>query len=49
MFSVGGIRSLSFADQYYGTGDNYWRGSVWININYMFLRGVNKHYKQFAN
>lgn len=46
LFSVGGIRSLSLKDQFYGTGDNYWRGSVWININYMFLRGVNKYYKQ---
>lgn len=32
-----GIRSLSKSDKYYGTGENYWRGPIWININYMIL------------
>lgn len=26
--------------------DAYWRGPVWININYLFLRGLKLHYPQ---
>lgn len=32
-----GIRSLSASDEFYGTGENYWRGPIWMNINYMIL------------
>jgi len=32
-----GIRSLSPQSQYFGTGENYWRGPIWININYLVL------------
>ena len=37
LWSQFGIRSLSPQSKYYGTGDNYWRGPIWININYMIL------------
>ena len=37
LWSPFGIRSLSLGDQFYGTGENYWRGPIWININYMAL------------
>lgn len=32
-----GVRSLSLRDEYHGKGDNYWRGPIWININYLLL------------
>lgn len=35
-----GIRSLSVSDKLYGTGENYWRGPIWININYMILESL---------
>ena len=28
-----GLRSLSARDSSYGTGDDYWRGAVWMNLN----------------
>ncbi|KAI5461508.1 family 63 glycoside hydrolase [Mariannaea sp. PMI_226] len=37
LFSPHGIRSLSKKDEMYGTGENYWRGPVWMPINYMIL------------
>lgn len=40
-----GIRSLSKSDLLYHTGDDYWRGNLWINMNYMTLRGLYKYYK----
>lgn len=44
LLSEGGIRSLSISDKEYGTLDNYWRGSVWLPINYMVLRACKKYY-----
>lgn len=38
LWSPHGLRSLSPKDEYYGTGENYWRSPVWININYMVLQ-----------
>ncbi|KAL8867841.1 MAG: hypothetical protein Q9174_005396 [Haloplaca sp. 1 TL-2023] len=37
LWSPHGLRSLSQRDHNYGTGENYWRGAVWVNINYMVL------------
>ncbi|KAL8670206.1 MAG: hypothetical protein Q9168_005239 [Polycauliona sp. 1 TL-2023] len=37
LWSPFGIRSLSTKDKYHGTDENYWRGPVWININYLIL------------
>jgi len=37
MWSPFGLRSLSQSDPLYGTGENYWRGPIWININYIAL------------
>ena len=35
LWSEFGIRSLSKRDEFYGTGENYWRGPVWMNMNYL--------------
>lgn len=37
LWSDFGIRSLSKKDEFYGTGENYWRGPVWINMNYLAI------------
>ena len=40
-----GIASLSKDDFYYGTGINYWRGPIWVNINYLVLRALKLFYE----
>lgn len=39
-----GLRSLSKQDPLYHTVDDYWRGDVWISINYLFLRSLATNY-----
>ena len=39
-----GIRSLVKNDLLYRTGDDYWRGKIWIQINYLVLRGLKKYF-----
>ena len=39
-----GIRSLVKSDLLYRTGDDYWRGKIWIQINYLVLRGLNNYF-----
>ncbi len=46
LFSNFGIRSLSKTDSLYHTGEDYWRGNIWLNINFLVLRGLYKFYKQ---
>lgn len=41
-----GICSLSKSDSYFGQDENYWRGPVWINMNYLLLQSLHKHYLQ---
>ena len=38
LWSPYGIRSLSKADSKFGTGEDYWRGAVWINCNFLALQ-----------
>ena len=41
MWSSAGIRSLAKSDPGYGVGENYWRGPIWINLNYLILSGLH--------
>eukprot|EP00743_Colponemidia_sp_Colp-15_P006389 GILK01006877.1.p1 GENE.GILK01006877.1~~GILK01006877.1.p1 ORF type:complete len:903 (-),score=184.13 GILK01006877.1:173-2881(-) len=41
-----GLRSLSKRSPYFGTGEDYWRGPIWINLNYMTLRGLHRYYTE---
>jgi len=40
-----GIRSLSKSDNLFGQGENYWRGAVWINLNYLCVEALT-HYSR---
>lgn len=44
MLSNTGLRSLSKMDQFYLYRSNYWRGAVWINVNFLILRGLFNNY-----
>ncbi|KAG5455538.1 MAG: hypothetical protein BJ554DRAFT_5014, partial [Olpidium bornovanus] len=41
-----GLRSLSKSDAYYGQGENFWRGPIWVNINFLALSVLHKSYKK---
>ncbi|ODV89617.1 glycoside hydrolase family 63 protein [Tortispora caseinolytica NRRL Y-17796] len=43
IWSPYGLRSLSKQDPDYGTGENYWRSPIWININYLVLEALQKY------
>ncbi|KAK9432562.1 glycoside hydrolase [Lipomyces doorenjongii] len=45
LWSEFGIRSLSKRDAAFGLGENYWRGSIWINMNYMILSALRNYFK----
>jgi mannosyl-oligosaccharide glucosidase len=38
LWSSYGIRSLSMRDELFGTEENYWRGSVWMSMNYLIVK-----------
>ena len=40
LWSDYGIRSLSKNDEFYGTGENYWRSPVWMNMNYLAVKNL---------
>ncbi|GES73190.1 glycoside hydrolase family 63 protein [Rhizophagus clarus] len=44
LWSKYGLRSLSKSDKFFHTGEDYWRGNVWINVNYLVLSSLYKNY-----
>lgn len=44
LWSPYGIRSLSASHPVFGTGENYWRGPIWIQMNYLVLRALHNTY-----
>lgn len=44
LWSDYGLRSLSASDPMFGKGENYWRGPIWINMNYLALRSLHLYY-----
>ena len=46
LFSPFGLRSLSKQDEYFGAGENYWRGKIWMNINYLCLNALEYYFPE---
>ncbi|SCV71839.1 BQ2448_4533 [Microbotryum intermedium] len=44
LWSPYGIRSLAKSHELYGKDENYWRGPIWIQMNYMALSALHKTY-----
>eukprot|EP00735_Rhodelphis_limneticus_P011998 TRINITY_DN5165_c0_g1::TRINITY_DN5165_c0_g1_i1::g.29373::m.29373 TRINITY_DN5165_c0_g1::TRINITY_DN5165_c0_g1_i1::g.29373 ORF type:complete len:823 (-),score=218.08,sp/Q80UM7/MOGS_MOUSE/35.28/2e-139,Glyco_hydro_63/PF03200.11/1.3e-221,Bac_rhamnosid/PF05592.6/4.6e-06,Bac_rhamnosid/PF05592.6/74,Trehalase/PF01204.13/2.9e-06,GDE_C/PF06202.9/4.2e+02,GDE_C/PF06202.9/0.03 TRINITY_DN5165_c0_g1_i1:57-2525(-) len=41
-----GIRSLSKQSPYYGRAEDYWRGAIWVNLNYMTAAALKSYSEQ---
>ncbi|KAI5955069.1 CWH41 [Candida jiufengensis] len=46
LWSDFGIRSLSKSDEFYKTGENYWRSPIWINMNYLVLKSIYDYFNK---
>ncbi|EUC62183.1 mannosyl-oligosaccharide glucosidase [Rhizoctonia solani AG-3 Rhs1AP] len=44
LWSPYGIRSLAADHPLFGQGENYWRGPVWIQMNYLALSALHQKY-----
>ncbi|PPQ68502.1 hypothetical protein CVT26_003441 [Gymnopilus dilepis] len=44
LWSPYGIRSLSASHPEFGQGENYWKGPIWIQMNYLALRALHNTY-----
>ncbi|KAG6865863.1 hypothetical protein C0991_010944 [Blastosporella zonata] len=44
LWSPYGIRSLSVAHPEFGQGENYWKGPIWVQMNYLVLRALHTTY-----
>ena len=42
LWSPYGIRSLSAEHPEFGQGENYWKGPIWMQMNYMILSSLYK-------
>lgn len=41
LWSPYGLRSLSASHPQFGQGENYWKGPIWIQMNYLALRTLH--------
>ena len=48
MFSPYGLRGVSVKDEEYKPATGYWRGPIWINVNYLVLRGLYKYHLDYV-
>ncbi|KAJ3573199.1 hypothetical protein NP233_g2589 [Leucocoprinus birnbaumii] len=44
LWSPFGLRSLSKSHPEFGQGENYWKGPIWIQMNYLALRALHNTY-----
>jgi len=44
LWSPYGLRSLSASHSEFGQGENYWKGPIWIQMNYLALSALHKTY-----
>ncbi|KAL1717272.1 glycoside hydrolase family 63 protein [Schizophyllum commune] len=44
LWSPYGIRSLAKSHPEYGKGENYWKGPIWLQVNYLMLSSLHKKY-----
>ncbi|KAG6861740.1 hypothetical protein C0995_012745 [Termitomyces sp. Mi166 len=44
LWSSYGIRSLSAAHPEFGQGENYWKGAIWVQMNYLVLSALHTTY-----
>jgi len=44
LWSPYGLRSLSASHSEFGQGENYWKGPIWVQMNYLALRALYKKY-----
>lgn len=49
LWSEFGIRSVSKADKFYRTGENYWRSPIWMNINYLVVENLKYYHDLVKN
>ncbi|KAI0060895.1 glycoside hydrolase [Artomyces pyxidatus] len=44
LWSRYGLRSLSASHPEFGQGENYWKGPIWVQMNYLALRALHTKY-----
>jgi mannosyl-oligosaccharide glucosidase len=44
LWSSYGIRSLSASHPLYGKDENYWRGPIWVQMNWLALKALKERY-----
>ena len=44
LWSPYGLRSLSISDELFGQGENYWKGPIWIQMNWLALKALSDKY-----
>lgn len=44
LWSPHGLRSLSISDPYFGQGENYWKGPIWVQMNWLALKALSDKY-----